>query len=155
VNSPRRALGALAAWALGCGSVPLTTASSVDPGLKVAAVVLEPVQGVNAGAVAALGQRLTAVTLEAVSGEALVWAGSEVQVLHPERRDWTATTAVPLLRAADIRPEQTVVLRARVASGEARSQQEVQGASSSAVGTAAELHQHRAAVGGDVRRGTR
>jgi len=103
-------------------------------------VVLEPVRGAGAGDTAALGQRLTAVTLDAVSGEALVWAGVEVQVLHAERRDWTANTAVPLLRTADIRPEQAVVLRARVASGEASSQQEVQGASGSAVGKAAELH---------------
>src|SRR5450631_1583190 len=131
---------ALVAWALGCGSVPVTTESSVDPSLKVAAVVLEPVRGVGAGEMAALGQRLTSVTLEAVSGEALVWAGAEIQVLHAERSDWTGTTAVPLLRAADIRPEQAVVLRARVVTGAATSQQEVQGASGTAVGNAAELH---------------
>lgn len=130
----------LAAWALGCGSVPVTTESSVADSLQVAAVVLEPVQGVGTGDTTALGQRLTAVTLEAVSGEALVWAGEEVQVLYGERRDWTANTAVPLLRALHIRPEQTVVLRARVVSGAASSQQEVQGASGTAVGTAAELH---------------
>jgi hypothetical protein len=80
------------------------------------------------------------VALEAVAGEALVWAGAEVQVLHPERRDWTGTTGVPLLRAADIRPEQAVVLRATVHSGQATSQQEVQGAAGSAVGASAELH---------------
>jgi hypothetical protein len=140
VSLRRSALCALAFWALGCGGVPVTTHAEVDPALKLAAVVLEPVRGVGTGDTMALGQRLTAVTLEAVSGEALVWAGTEIQVLHPERRDWSANAAVPLLRAADIRPEQAVVLQARVVSGEASSQQEVQGAAGSAVGAAAELH---------------
>ena len=140
MSSRRSALCALAVWALGCGGVPVTTHAEVDPALKVAAVVLEPVRGVGSGDTIALGQRLTAVTLEAVRGEALVWAAAEIQVLHPERRDWSANAAVPLLRAADIRPEQTVVLQARVVSGEASSQQEVQGAAGSAVGAAAELH---------------
>ena len=140
VRCPGAALSALALLALGCGSVPVTTHAEVDPGLKVAAVVLEPVRGVGVGDTSALGQRLLALTLDAVSGEALVWAGAEIQVLHPERRDWSANAAVPLLRAADVRPEQTVVVQARVVSGEASSQQEVQGAAGSAVGAAAELH---------------
>jgi hypothetical protein len=140
VRCPGAALSALALLALGCGSVPVTTHAEVDPGLKVAAVVLEPVRGIGVGETSALGQRLLALTLDAVSGEALVWAGAEIQVLHPERRDWSANAAVPLLRAADVRPEQTVVVQARVVSGEASSQQEVQGAAGSAVGAAAELH---------------
>lgn len=127
-------------FAQGCGGVPVTTHAEVDPSLKVAALLLEPVRGTGPTDTAALGQRLTAVALEAVAGEALVWAGAEVQVLHPERRDWTATTAVPLLHAADIRLEQAVVLQARVQSGQSASQQEVQGAAGSAVGAAAELH---------------
>ena len=134
------ALSALGLLALGCGSVPVTTHAEVDPGLKVAAVVLEPVRGVGVGDTSALGQRLLALTLDAVSGEALVWAGAEIQVLHPERQDWSANAAVPLLRAADVRPEQAVVVQARVVSGEASSQQEVQGGAGSAVGAAAELH---------------
>lgn len=138
--SPRWAVPALAGLALGCGSVPVTTQSSVDSTLRVSAVVLEPVQGVASGDTSALGQRLTAVTLAAVSGDALVWAGSEVHMLHPDRMDWTATSAVPLLRAADIRPEQAVVLRARVVSGQGSSQQLVQGSSGAAVGATAELH---------------
>jgi hypothetical protein len=140
VNSLRSALSALAFGTVGCGGVPVTTQAEVDPALKVTAVVLEPVRGVGTADTTALGQRLTAVTLEAVSGEALVWAGAEIQVLHPERRDWSANAAVPLLRAADIHPEQALVLQARVVSGEASSQQEVQGAAGSAVGAAAELH---------------
>jgi hypothetical protein len=140
VSTRRLALCTLASCALGCGSVPLTTHAEVDPALKVAAVVLEPVRGVGSGDTSALGQRLTAVTLEAVAGEALVWAGTEIQVLHPERRDWSANAAVPLLRAADVRTDQAVVLQAHVVSGEASSQQEVQGATGSAVGAAAELH---------------
>ncbi len=140
MRCPGAALSALALLALGCGSVPVTTHAEVDPGLKVAAVVLEPVRGIGVGDTSALGQRLLALTLDAVSGEALVWAGAEIQVLHPERRDWSANAAVPLLRAADVRPEQTVVVQARVVSGEASSQQEVQGAAGSAVGAAAELH---------------
>jgi hypothetical protein len=118
----------------------LSTHVSVDASVKVAAVVLEPVQGNGTADMSALGQRLSAITLLAVGGEALVWAGTEVQVLHPERRDWTALTAVPLLRAAAIRPEQAVVVRARVDSAQAASQQEVRGTTGSAVGAAAELH---------------
>jgi hypothetical protein len=139
--SPRRAaLCALASCALGCASVPVTTHAEVDPALKVTAVVLEPVRGVGAGDTTALSLRLLALTLDAVSGEALVWAGAEIQVLHPERHDWSANAAVPLLRASAIRIEQAVVVQAWVASGEATSQQEVVGASGSAVGAAAELH---------------
>ena len=134
------ALLALPLWGLGCGSVPVTTHAEVDSSLKVAAVVLEPVRGVGAGDTGALGQRLLALTLEAVSGDALVWAGAEIQVLHPERHDWSANAAVPLLRAADVRPEQAVVLQARVVSGQASSQQEVQGTSRTDVGASAELH---------------
>jgi hypothetical protein len=134
------ALLVLALWALGCGSVPVTTHAEVDPGLKVSAVVLEPVRGIGAGDTSALGERLLALTLQAVSGEAMVWAGAEIQVLHPERHDWSVNAAVPLLRAADVRPEEAVVVQARVVSGEASSQQEVQGGGASAVGAAAELH---------------
>ena len=130
----------LAAALCGCGGVPVTTHASVDPALKLSALVLEPVLGASPAETGALGQRLTAVALEAVAGEALVWAGAEIQVLHPERKDWTATTAFPLLHAADIRPRQAVVLQARVQSGQSASQQEVQGASGSEVGAAAELH---------------
>lgn len=127
-------------WApVGCGGVGVSTHASVDTSLRLAAVVLEPVRGAQAEDTTALGQRLTAVTLEAVGGQAMVWAGAEVQVLHPERHDWTANTAVPLLRAAAIGPEQGVVVQARVESAQAASQQEVRGASGSAVGAAAEL----------------
>ncbi len=125
---------------LGCAGTPVSTHASVDASVKFAAVVLEPVRGTGGEDLSALGQRLTAVTLQAVGGEALVWAGTEVQLLHPERRDWTALTAVPLLRAAAIRPEQTLVVQARVESGQAASQQEVRGAGGAAVGAAAELH---------------
>jgi hypothetical protein len=141
VSPPRPTLCALACAALGCAAGPVTTTqASVDSGLKVAAVVLEPVQATGMADTTALSQRLTAVTLQAVSGEALVWAGTEIQVLHPERRDWSANSAVPLLRAADIPLEQALVVKARVDTGQASSQQEVQGAAGSAVGAAAELH---------------
>jgi hypothetical protein len=126
---------------MGCASAPVTTHADVDPTLKLAALVLMPVRDTTGEDTSALGQRLTAVALEAVAGEALVWAGAEVHVLHPGRRDWTATSAVPLLRAAGIRLEEAVVVEARVDSGQAASQQEVQGKSgASAVGAAAELH---------------
>jgi hypothetical protein len=136
----RSALPALLSAALGCGGVPVTTHASVDPSLRLAAVVLAPVRGASPEDTLALGQRLAAVTLDAVAGEALVWAGAEINVLHQERLDWTGTTAVPLLRAANIHPEQAVVVQARVETGQAASQQEVQGSGGSAVGAAAELH---------------
>jgi hypothetical protein len=137
-----RALLVLGCAAFGCSSsAPVTTHAAVDPGLRLSALVLTPVRDTAATDTTALGQRLTAVALEAVGGEAMVFAGAEVQYLHPERRDWTATSAVPLLRAAGLRPEQAVVVEARVDSGQAASQQEVQGkGGGSAVGAAAELH---------------
>jgi len=106
---------ALASAAAGCAGAPVSTHAAVADSLRVSAVVLEPVRGATAEEVAALDSRLVAITLDAVSGEALVFAGAEVKVLHPNRRDWTA-------------------------NAEAQSQQEVRGASGSAVGAAAELH---------------
>src|SRR5450432_2781904 len=139
--SLRRALLPLLCATIGCTSAPVTTRADVDPNLKLAALVLTPVRDTAGEDTSALGQRLTAVALEAVAGEALVWAGAEVHVLHPGRRDWTATSAVPLLRAAGIRLEEAVVVEAQVDSGQAATQQEVQGKSGgSAVGAAAELH---------------
>ncbi|MGO8968461.1 MAG: hypothetical protein ACLQDQ_02725 [Myxococcaceae bacterium] len=125
--------------ALGCGGAPVTTQTQLDPTARFAAVVLEPVRGAALEETPALGQRLTAVVLSAVSGEVPVWAPAEVQMLHLEKRDWSANTAVPLLRAAGIRPEQTLLVRARIDTGAASSQQEVQGAAGSAVGATAEL----------------
>jgi hypothetical protein len=136
---PKAPLGLLCV-ALGCGSVPVSTQASVEPSLRVSAVVLEPVTSADAEDTSALGQRLLAATLSAVAGEALVFAGTEIQVLHPERSDWTGTTAVPLLRASGLRPEQAVLVRARVESAQAASQQEVRGSAGSAVGQAAEQH---------------
>jgi len=133
------ALGLLAAALPACSSVPVSTHADAQPPAKLAAVVLEPVQVGGSGDVAALGDRLTLVTLAAVDGQALVWAGSEVPVLHPGRTDWTASGAVPVLRAAGVRPEDAVLLRARVETARASSQQEVRGAGSSAVGAAEEL----------------
>lgn len=130
---------ALVAAAAGCASAPVSTHASVDDSLRLSAVVLEPVRGAAPEETSALGSRLTAVTLEAVGGQALVFSGAEVQVLHAERHDWTANAAVPLLRAAAVRPEQAVVVQARVENAQAQSQQEVRGASGSAVGAAAEL----------------
>lgn len=131
---------ALASAAAGCAGPTVSSHAEVTDSLRVSAVVLEPVRGAAAEEVSALGSRLAAITLDAVSGEALVFAGSEVTVLHPDRRDWTANAAVPLLRAAGVRPESAVVVQARVESAQAQSQQEVRGASGSAVGAAAELH---------------
>ncbi len=125
--------------ALGCAAAPVTTQSELDPSARFTAVVLEPVRGAALDETPALGQRLTAVALSAVSGQVPVWGTAEVQLLHPEKRDWSANTAVPLLRAADIRPEQTLLVRARIDTGAASSQQEVEGASGSAVGATAEL----------------
>jgi hypothetical protein len=139
------ALSWLAAALAACSSVPVTTHAGGEPPPKLCAVVLEPVAVGGSGDVAALGDRLTLVTLSAVEGQALVWAGNEVQVLHPGRTDWTASGAVPLLRAAGVRPEDAVLLRARVEIARASSQQEVRGAGSAAVGAAEELR-YRATV---------
>jgi hypothetical protein len=130
---------ALAAAAAGCAGTPVTTKAQLDASARFSAVVLEPVHGADSLQAPALGERLAAVALRAVDGVVPVWAPAEVQLLHPERRDWSASSAVPLLRAADIRPEQTLVVRVRVDTGQANSQQEVQGASGSAVGATAEL----------------
>ena len=120
-------------------AVPVSTQAQLDPAARFSAVVLEPVRGAHPEEAPALGQRLTAVALQAVAGQVPVWAPAEVQMLHPDKRDWSANTGVPLLHAADIRPEQALFVRARLASGEASSQQEVQGASGSAVGATADL----------------
>jgi hypothetical protein len=139
VSARRWAPLALVSAAAGCASAPVSTHASVDAALRVSAVVLEPVRGAAPDEASALGSRLTAFALEAVAGQALVFSGAEVQLLHPDRHDWTANAAVPLLRAVAVRPEQAVVVQARVEKAEAQSQQEVRGASGSSVGAAAEL----------------
>jgi hypothetical protein len=132
-------LAALVTALGGCSGVPVTTHAEVDSTVTLSAVVLCPVRATGGGDTAALGDRVTAVTLQAVAGQALVWAGREVQLLHPERRDWTATSAVPLLRAAGVRPEDAVVLQPRVETAQSSSQQEVRGGGTAAVGAAEEL----------------
>jgi hypothetical protein len=132
-------LAALSTALGGCGGVPVTTHADLDATGTLAAVVLFPVRATGGGDAAALGDRVTAVTLQGVAGQALVWDGREVQLLHPERRDWTATSALPLLRAAGVRPEEAVVLQSRVETAQASSQQEVRGAGTAAVGAAEEL----------------
>ncbi len=133
------ALLAFLATASACTSVPVTTEARLDSAARFTALVLEPVRGAATDDAAALGQRLTAVALQAVGGEVPVWDPSEVHLLHPEKHDWSASSAVPLLRAADIRPEQALVVRVRLATGEASSQQEVQGGAGAGVGATAEL----------------
>ncbi len=135
----RAALWALAWGAAGCAAAPVTTQAQLDPSARFQALVLEPVRGAGSDQAAALGQRRTGVALQAVAGQVPVWAPVEVQMLHPDKRDWSASTAVPLLRAAGIQPETTLVLRVRLTSGEASSQQEVQGGATSALGATAEL----------------
>ena len=139
MNQPGPALLMLAAALAGCGGVPVTTHAELDPASKFAAVVLEPIRFTGGGDASALGDRLVAVALQSVNGQALVWAGSEIQTLHADRTDWSATSAVPLLLAATVRPDEAVVLKARLVTGQASSQQEVRGSGSSAVGAAEEL----------------
>ena len=135
----RSRIAALAAALAGCSSVPVTTRAESDAPDRLAAAVLEPVRATGTGDVGALGDRLTSAALASVEGQALVWGAGEVPVLHPERNDWTAVAAIPLLKVAHLRPEEAVLVRARLETAQASSQQEVRGGGSSAVGAAAEL----------------
>jgi hypothetical protein len=118
---------AVALILVGCAGQPTRQVESVES-LRVSALVVEPLRssgGATPEEVAALSSRLGLRAVVAASGRALIWGPSEIQPLHPERTDWTATDALLQLQASAVAPTEVLVLRARLDRAFAEGRQEV------------------------------
>jgi hypothetical protein len=109
--------------------------------LRVSALVVEPLRtsgGWPSAESSALSDRLGLRAVASASGRALVWGPGEIQLLHPERADWTANDALTSLKAAAVAPTEVLFLRTQLERASAEGRQEVRGHGSGDQGASAE-----------------